>query len=159
MNLTDGRERAAKKRLGWRLRRSGRSGDWADVDGPAPPWLPGVRLRFELDLLAFVQFIERQVLQRTAVEEDFLRSAVRLNETEPSITDQALDSTYCHSEPPSYLLYAHSGKGASWNPLSLRIDGATWLNAHILPVGTLTAPAAPQWLARPPGLDAQTSLF
>jgi hypothetical protein len=58
--------------------------------------LPRVRLGFELHALALAQLIEGSLLHGAGVEEHLFASTFDLNEAEPSITDYALDDTYCH---------------------------------------------------------------
>jgi hypothetical protein len=55
------------------------------VDGAAAVWLPGVRLSLKLNLLTLVQLIEGRVFDRAAVEEQFLRRIIGLDETKPPL--------------------------------------------------------------------------
>jgi hypothetical protein len=117
----------------------GRLGDLADADRPASAWLPGVRLRFEFDLLTLGQFIEGGLFHRAAVEKDVFGGALRLNEAEPSIADHALDDAYCHDAD---LLTRRAGQSEGRRLLgrSLAVLAGTAPIGRARPVGTLSRP-------------------
>ena len=92
--------------------------DEPHVCGPAALGLLGIRLDVKLDLLAFVQLIEGWLLDHAAVEEYILGRALRLDETEPSITNDAPDSAFSHLN--SFLADAHCAQTVGL----LRLDAA-----------------------------------